>query len=242
MFGEEFRHSVGGDTVLNDEGFFGHQFRDFHDVLSLVRVSNRLPWNGLFDPDLDQLRLVIQGIDWQLKGYLAGMMTTLKVNGVEGRGDGMEVQDIMQPNVYCAVDKMTVRDLYLALLANEITGAPVLDSNDYLVGVVSISDVARCVAGDSDPCAVDYHSHPSKSQSSSIEPASIKKGQRVSDIMTPCIHRVAMNSSLEEALDIILDEDVHRVVVTHRGHVVGIVTSGDLLHAFREMLREQGED
>ncbi len=154
----------------------------------------------------------------------------------------MEVQDIMQPDVYCAVDTMTVRDLYLAFSANEITGAPVLDSQDYLVGVVSISDIARCVAGDEAPSRVNYHSYPRVRGDSPIESASITNEKLVSDIMTPCIHQVKMKSTIEEALNIILDEDVNRVVVTHRGHVVGIVTSGDLLRTFREMLLDQSED
>lgn len=150
----------------------------------------------------------------------------------------MRIEDIMQPNVYCATDDMTVRDLYLALLANEITGAPVLDSQDYLVGVVSMTDVARCVAGDSDPTCMDYYSNRKRAKDHSIEPNTISGEKRVAEIMTPCIHKVSMNSSLEDALDIILEEDIHRVIVTHRGHVVGIVTSGDLLRAFRDMLSE----
>lgn len=148
----------------------------------------------------------------------------------------VKVQDIMQPNVYCAADDMTVRDLFLALQANEITGAPVLDVNDYLVGVVSVSDIARCAAGENDPNCLDYYAKRLPSGASPIEADSIKKSKLVSDIMTPCIHKVSMNSTLEEALDIILDEDIHRLIVTHRSHVVGIVTSGDLLRAFREML------
>lgn len=151
----------------------------------------------------------------------------------------MKIEDIMQPNVYCATGDMTVRDLYLALLANEITGAPVLDSQDYLIGVVSLSDVARCVAGDIDPHCMDYYAQRKASKGHSIEATSISQDLLVSQIMTPCIHKVSMTSSLEEALDIILDEDIHRVIVTHRGHVVGIVTSGDLLRTFRDMLASE---
>jgi len=134
---------------------------------------------------------------------------------------------------------MAVKDLYLALLANEITGAPVLDENDYLVGVVSMVDVARCAAGKIGPGKVDYHSHPKASSGTELEHSSNLDDKTVGDIMTPCIHQVSMTSSIEEALDIVLEEDIHRVVVTHRGHVVGIVTAGDMLRAFREMLRER---
>ena len=75
-----------------------------------------------------------------------------------------------------------------------------------------------------------------------IKASSISKNKRVSDIMTNQIHKVSMDASLEEVLDLILEEDIHRVIVTHRSHVVGIVTSGDLLHAFREYLRDDDED
>jgi CBS domain-containing protein len=153
----------------------------------------------------------------------------------------MEVSEIMHPNVYCAVGDMTVRDLYMALLANEIAGAPVLDANDYLIGVVSVTDVARCVAGESNQDCMDYYSR-SGGNNRGIEPTKIAKKLKVSDIMTQRIHQVSLDTSLEETLDLILDEDIHRVIVTHRGHVVGIVTSGDLLRAFREMLRDDLED
>ena len=144
----------------------------------------------------------------------------------------------MQPNVFCAEEDMTVRDLYLAFLANEITGAPVLDKNDYLVGVVSMSDIARCAAGQYDPDCLDYYSKRPSENSSKIETNSIKKSKVVADIMTQHIHKMSMSSTLEEALDIILDEDIHRLIVTHRYHVVGILTSGDLLRTFRDFLRE----
>lgn len=120
----------------------------------------------------------------------------------------------MQPEVYCASVDMTLEDLFGDLQSLEISGAPVLDDNDYLVGVVSYTDVAKRVGqGKADLT------------------------QSLSDIMTPCIHQVKMDSDLEEVITLMLEENIHRVIVTHRGHVVGIVTSGDLLRAFRKVLR-----
>lgn len=156
----------------------------------------------------------------------------------------MLVKDIMQPNVFCVDAKMTVKELYLAFLANEIAGAPVLDERDYLIGVVSLTDIAKCVAGsaDKEPGCGNYYSHPDSQDGSTIKASSINKNTLVSDIMTNQIHKVPMDASIEEVLDLVLDEDIHRVIVTHRSHVVGIVTSGDLLHAFREYLRDEDDD
>lgn len=164
--------------------------------------------------------------------------------GVGSCGERCEmlVKDIMQPNVFCVEGRMTVKELYLALMANEIAGAPVLDERDYLIGVVSLTDVAACIAGDKAQSSCGYYSHPDTQDGSLIKASSISKNKRVSDIMTNQIHKVSMNASLEEVLDLILEEDIHRVIVTHRSHVVGIVTSGDLLRAFREYLREDEDD
>jgi len=105
-----------------------------------------------------------------------------------------------------------------------------------------MTDVAACIAGDKSQSSCGYYSHPDTQDGSLIKASSISKNKRVSDIMTNQIHKVSMDASLEEVLDLILEEDIHRVIVTHRSHVVGIVTSGDLLHAFREYLRDDDED
>ena len=172
---------------------------------------------------------------------VAGMGPPFGV-GSGGERCEMLVKDIMQPNVFCVEGRMTVKELYLALMANEIAGAPVLDERDYLIGVVSMTDVAACIAGDKSQSSCGYYSHPDTQDGSLIKASSISKSKRVSDIMTNQIHKVSMDASLEEVLDLILEEDIHRVIVTHRSHVVGIVTSGDLLHAFREYLRDDEEE
>lgn len=154
----------------------------------------------------------------------------------------MLVKEIMQPNVFCVDGGMTVKDLYLALMANEIAGAPVLDDRDYLIGVVSLTDIAKCVAADNGQSCVDYYSHPDSQDGTLIKASSISKDKVVSDIMTHQIHKVTMDSSIEEVLELILEEDIHRVIITHRSHVVGIVTAGDLLHAFREFLRDDDDE
>ena len=58
------------------------------------------------------------------------------------------VRDVMAPNVICVPEKMSVRELCRTLEHNEIAGAPVVDAQDYLVGVVTLTDVTRFAAGD----------------------------------------------------------------------------------------------
>jgi CBS domain-containing protein len=153
----------------------------------------------------------------------------------------MKVQDVMQPNVLCVVESMSVRDLYAELQANEIAGAPVLDANDYLVGVVSLTDIARCVAGGANEENPYYYGGMDVSvprfQSNDID-----KQKKVRDIMNQQVHKVNGHAEVEEALEIMVQEDIHRVIVTHRSHVVGIITAGDMMRLFLEMLGDNNED
>jgi CBS domain-containing protein len=141
----------------------------------------------------------------------------------------------MHPNVYCAYVDMPARELYITLVANGIAGAPVLDGRDYLVGVVSLTDVAACVVGGIGNGHSDYYGR-SAHEMSEGHAQSIGDNVCVGDIMSPRIHQVHYDSTVVEALDLMIEESIHRVVVTHRGHVIGILTSGDLMREFRTLL------
>lgn len=147
----------------------------------------------------------------------------------------------MHPNVYCAYVDMPARELYITLVANGIAGAPVLDDRDYLVGVVSLTDVAACVAGGIGNGHSDYYGRAQEMMSDSHAQL-ISDTVTVGDIMSPRIHQVHFDSTVVEALNLMIEESIHRVVVTHRGHVIGILTSGDLMREFRKVLVGPEED
>ncbi|MBI3928020.1 MAG: CBS domain-containing protein [Armatimonadetes bacterium] len=158
------------------------------------------------------------------------------------------VRDIMQPDVICVPENMTVRELCSVLAHNRIAGAPVVDAQDYLVGVVSLADVARFVAGLPaseasvlpllEPCGQDYwNSGPSHRPE--IRTDDIAETTRVKDIMNQRVYRVNNQASIKEVVDLMISEGIHRVIVTHRDHVIGIVTSLDLMRVFSRRLEEE---
>lgn len=55
----------------------------------------------------------------------------------------LTAKDIMRADVITVADELTVRELVDILIGRMITGAPVVDSGGKLVGVVSLTDVAR---------------------------------------------------------------------------------------------------
>ena len=143
-------------------------------------------------------------------------------------------KDLMSPDVMTVPDEMTTDDLARYLVEHEISGAPVVDDQGRLVGVVSMTDIGRSLAEPSDL-------EPSgRSGFYSDEPADLSLedlGQRyvearavtVRDVMTPAIHQVAATASAADVARLMVDQHIHRVIVTEGKQPVGIITSLDLL-------------
>ena len=56
----------------------------------------------------------------------------------------------------------------------------------------------------------------------------------VRDVMTPVIHQVPITASAAEAARLMIEQHIHRLVVTHGKEPVGIITSLDLLKIIAE--------
>jgi predicted transcriptional regulator len=144
-----------------------------------------------------------------------------------------QVKDLMNPDVMTVADDMTTDELAQFLVEREISGAPVVDSRGQLIGVVSMTDIGRKVAEASD---VEWGM--SGFYRDVIPEFTLEDlGQRyveeraftVRDVMTPAIYQVPVSASAAEAARIMVDQHIHRLLVTQGKEPVGIVTSLDLL-------------
>ena len=101
----------------------------------------------------------------------------------------------------------TARDAIVTLLDNRISGAPVIDDDGVLVGV--ISEFALL--------AVFYDGTLSET--------------RVSELMSPDPISVSESSSLEHAANLLIDQRIRRLPVVNQNRVVGIIGRRDLLRS-----------
>ena len=153
------------------------------------------------------------------------------------------VKDLMNPDIMTVADDLTTAALAQYLVEREISGAPVVDSQGHLIGVVSMTDIGRNMAEPSD-------GEPSRSSGFYRDIAADLTledlGQRyveeraatVRDVMTPVIHQVPVTASVAEAARLMVDQHIHRLVVTQGEQPVGIITSLDLLKVVAEQSRE----
>ena len=143
--------------------------------------------------------------------------------------------DLMNPEVLTVRDDLDVKDLAAFLIENEISGAPVEDSEGRLVGVVSVVDIAAVTSGEGRRLARDGSDFFLRTWSDGLEEDEVEElpaspeGLRVADIMNPKIYSVREDATVSEIASLMLKGHIHRLIVTREDRAVGIVTTSDLL-------------
>ncbi len=153
-----------------------------------------------------------------------------------------QAKDIMNPGLLVVREGMSVEDLAVFFTENEISGAPVIAHAGSLVGVVSLSDLARSVTASgnvapdrSDP---DYFV---RGWEDRYNPEDLKQLRIVAeevtvrDLMSTVVHCIAENTSVAECARRMLSGHLHRVLVTRGDRLLGIITTFDLLRLVAEV-------
>ena len=145
---------------------------------------------------------------------------------------GLTAGDIMSRDLVTIPLSATVCALAMILHENKISGAPVVDAHGHLAGVVSQSDLVRD----------EMKGHPRERSTfytrfDDEDLAALREGfieedfgeSTVADICTPYTITAAVDSTLETLVALMVEKDIHRVLVVDGRKVVGIVTSMDIL-------------
>jgi CBS domain-containing protein len=149
----------------------------------------------------------------------------------------------MNKDVIVAHEDMTVQELANLLTTNMITGVPVVNGEGGLVGVVSETDIVRSSASRGRTAAVRVQKESGyylRGWEDQIDESELREfhveeddGLLVRDIMTPLIFKVAEDASIAEMADTMIGGRIHRLIITNKDIVVGIVTTLDMLKAIR---------
>lgn len=159
------------------------------------------------------------------------------------------VGEVMHTEVTTIREDATVRDLARLLSREGIGGAPVVDTDDRVVGVVSATDVlalaarepatgtvhpARSGPGPDGPLEGYYEDaggpHPDAGPLVlSLVPPAWLDDRTVGDIMSRTRHAVRPKTSLDDLARLFLRTGIHRALVMDDGGLVGIVTTFDVL-------------
>jgi CBS domain-containing protein len=154
---------------------------------------------------------------------------------------GLRAQDVMVPEPVCVEPSTTIRQLARVFEENEISGAPVVDQEGRVIGVVSKTDlIRRCSEGTADiPPAYLFEvvCEQDGDDDGDVIPEPLVC---VDDFMTPDPVTVTPGAPLRRIARLMFEGRIHRVVVVDEEKFpVGIITSLDMLGAFLRESREK---
>lgn len=149
------------------------------------------------------------------------------------------VQDFMTPNPITISPTATVEEAVKLMEEKGISGLPVLDDDDKLVGIISEGDLLVRESPMKPPLfmtllgGVIYFESPTKFHQH------IKKslGMLVGDVMTSKVITTSPDTLLNEVSDKMLSKKVNRLpVIDEDSKLVGILTRHDLVSALKSNL------
>lgn len=153
----------------------------------------------------------------------------------------MRAADLMSRNIVSARPEMPVAQAAGYMLQYRISGLPVLDSSDRLVGILSEGDLLRRPELGTDrkrPRWAELLLSPGTLAQEYVR----SHGRRVADVMTPDPVTVGPDASLEEIVSLMNEHRIKRVPVVQEGALVGIVSRADILRAFSAALSQKSDD
>ena len=145
----------------------------------------------------------------------------------------MFAKDIMTKDPVCVSPETKIEEVTKLLLQNKISGLPVVDENQNVVGVVSEKDLMVKATELKIPFYVTlldsiiFLENPIRFNSE------LKKytAYRVKDAMTTPVISVDENAPLAEVVELIQKKNVNRLPVIRNHKLIGIITRNDVLKA-----------
>jgi len=150
---------------------------------------------------------------------------------------GRTARDIMTRDILTARADWPVSYLAEFLIEHGISGVPVVDEEDLLVGVASLTDIVRhdsLPAREPDRASASaFYHHDLESGFSEEDLSSFRLGNdndtSVRDIMTPTVFSVTEDATVSMIAKTMVTGRIHRVLVTGENRLVGIIAAIDVL-------------
>lgn len=156
----------------------------------------------------------------------------LRFTSKTGRGrQGMAVSNIMTRKLITVTADTTIEDISKLIIANRISGVPVVDSDNRVVGMVTQSDIIFRQIHNEPTFAATTEDLVLLKEGMKAEKR-FGAGNTAKDIMTSPVITAHENDSIREVVELITKEKIKRVVIVdEEGRLVGIVSKMDIVRA-----------
>lgn len=125
-----------------------------------------------------------------------------------------EVRDWMTEEPVTIAPQLSLYEAYNRMIENDIRRLPVVDRRSNLLGIITLSDVVKTAAFTRD--------------SSKVESDLLANKNTVAAIMSEAPFTVAPDDTIQEAAELMLDNQVSGLPVVDGARLVGIITESDI--------------
>ncbi len=152
----------------------------------------------------------------------------------------LKVRDLMTTQVVTLKAEDTVKKAAIKLALETISGAPVVDNRNHLLGILSENDIldlilnyqVRLEKENSEAVMLNYSMDSSNEPDERLKRISEEISNiPVTEIMTRTVLTTSPDTTIMEVLKSMLEMQVNRVPVIERGVLVGIISRGDIIFA-----------
>jgi CBS domain-containing protein len=149
--------------------------------------------------------------------------------------------DVMQRSVVVLGPEASLLDAHRLFVEEEIHGAPVVDDEGLVIGVVTSTDLLRAVSEEHE--SAGFASDPVFREGREFGPPiwtvpedfqDRLANRRVGEVMTEGAWTVEETTRASAVAELLCRERIHRVWVVKEGRVVGVVSTLDLLPLVRD--------
>lgn len=152
-----------------------------------------------------------------------------------------KARDLMEKRVVSVDPDAGLMNVHRLFVEEGISGAPVIDETDRLIGVISSVDLLRSVQEERDSAAVetnyfrDLLPYSSPDWENAPEDLQNRLGElRVSDAMTMGVISVSPDAPAPEVAKTLRENHVHRAFVVEGESLLGVISAFDLLRIVEE--------
>lgn len=149
----------------------------------------------------------------------------------------LRVRDIMTTQVISLAGTDTVKDATITLAVDNLSGAPVIDDDYRLIGIVSETDILELIMKYEEELNIEdpvLHLLAFPMDSAIDDPVLMEAAKKISetkvlDIMSKDVLTVTPDTMVIDVLRLMLSRDVNRIPVLEKGVLVGIVSRSDII-------------
>lgn len=144
----------------------------------------------------------------------------------------MRAKDIMIRNVISIRKEDKLNEIISVLIQNHVSGVPVLDQDNHLVGMVTEKDLVTKEKGLNISSYMEFMASILLLDGDKLSGVSRKgiEGLTAIDVMSTPVYAVHLEATIEEIVSIMMNRHINRIpVIDKKNELVGIIGRSDLL-------------